>query len=96
MIFQSSALIGLSVIIIAWIIQLAYSWKGNREMKKRFLIIYAIGIALLVIDGYINDTKDVAIFNLISLILVMALLIRLSPKRSGSVTKARPVKRRRR
>ena len=91
MIFQSSALIGLSIIIIAWLIQLAYSWKGNREIKKRVLIVYAIGVALLVIDGYMTNVPDVAIFNLVSLILVMTLLIRIGSRKS-----ARPVKRRRR
>lgn len=98
MIFQSSALIGLGVIIIAWIIQLAYSWKGNSQIKKRFLIIYAIGVALLIIDSYVNDSylTDVAVFNLISLILAMIVLIRIGSKKSGTSTKSRSVKKRRR
>ncbi|MEK6859240.1 MAG: hypothetical protein AABX54_00345 [Nanoarchaeota archaeon] len=96
MIFQSTALIGLGVIIIAWIIQLAYSWKGNKGMKKGFLIVYAIGVALLIIDGYISDTKDTAIFNLVILVLAMLVLIRLGSKRNEAIISLRPARRKKR
>ncbi|VVB78092.1 Uncharacterised protein [uncultured archaeon] len=93
MIFQSSALLGLGVIILAWIIQLAYSWKGNRDMKKSFLIIYVIGVALLVIDGYRTNMQDLAIFNLISLVVTMLVLIRMGYKKPVTRS-AKPTKRR--
>lgn len=96
MIFQSTALIGLGVIIIAWIIQLAYSWNGGRGMKKAFLIIYGIGTALLIIDGWINDTQDTALFNLVILVLVMTVLIRLGYKRDESLLNVRPARRKKR
>lgn len=72
---MQSALIGLSVIILAWLYQLFASWKGRKSLNKAFVIIYGIGSALLVIDGYINDVLDVAIFNLVILVLAMIVLI---------------------
>ncbi len=93
MVFEDSALIGLGVIIIAWIIQLAYSWKGNREIRKSFLILYGIGTALLIIDSYLIDKSDVAVFNLIILLLTMCILIMIGAR--GERT-ARVVKKKKR
>ena len=81
---MESAIIGLSVIIIGWIIQLMNSWNGDREIKKRFLILYGVGAALLIIDAYINQLTYTAFFNLVVLVLVMATLIRIGSVRSKS------------
>jgi len=91
-----TALLGLGLVVIAWIIQLVYSWKGSKEIKNRFLVIYAVGIALLVIDGYRTGMKSVAIFNLISLVIAMIIFIRVSSKKGSRTTKTSPAKRKKR
>jgi hypothetical protein len=90
---MESAIIGLSVIIIAWILQLIYSWNGKREIKKRFLVMYSLGVCLLIIDSYINDATLTGIFNLASLVVALLVLIRISA--SPSVKKISPKKRKR-
>lgn len=75
--FQSS-LIGLSLIIISWILLLIY--MGNGILRKRFLIMYALGTAFLIIDSLIYDNILVGIFNLIILGLACSVLIKLGKK----------------
>jgi len=77
---MESAMIGLGVIAIAWILQLVYSWKGKKDIQSKFLIVYAIGTALLIIDCYLNDFRWTGIFNTIVLMLSLILLIRIGSK----------------
>lgn len=67
--------IGLIAICLGWIVQIFYSWKSrSREIKIWFLILYAIGVLLLVVDGYLTwDTT--ASLNLVSAILAVCVLI---------------------
>jgi hypothetical protein len=88
-----NAVFGLSVLTLGWIIQLIYSWSGRTEIKKRFLILYGLGVALLVIDSYIVGTMYTMTVNFITLVVVMLLLIRISPKKS-SPAKTKPKRRR--
>jgi len=78
---MESAMIGLGVIAIAWILQLVYSWRGKKDIQTKFLIIYAIGTALLIIDCYLNDFRWTGIFNTIVLMLSLILLIKISYKK---------------
>lgn len=93
--FQS-ATIGLSLIIIAWILQLIYSWDGNREIKKRCLIFYSLGTAWLVVDSFINNMNAVAIFNLIILVIVCFLLIKIGAERKIEKSSRRTVRKKKR
>ncbi|MBS3078533.1 hypothetical protein J4218_00250 [Candidatus Pacearchaeota archaeon] len=77
---MESAIIGLGVIAIAFILQLVYSWKGKKDIQPKFLIVYAIGTALLIIDCYLNDLRWTGIFNTIVLMISLILLIRISAK----------------
>ena len=69
--------IGLILIIIGLIFQLKFSWKGKKEIKKEFLYFYALGVLLLVIDGFMNKLSSLAILNLGSLIVAIIILLRL-------------------
>jgi len=84
---MESAVIGLGVIVIAWILQVISSWRGKKEIKPSFLLIYALGAALLIIDGYVNDAKYLAILNLIALVGALLVLIKVSSKDSSGFTK---------
>jgi len=69
--------LGLLVIAIAWLIQLAYSWKGKREIQPAFIIGYMIGVLLLVIADYIQ-IKILSYFELLTLIAAGVVLFRVS------------------
>jgi len=91
-----SAVLGLSVITLGWIIQLVYSWSGRPEMKKRFLILQGLGIALLVIDSYVTGMIYTMTVDFIYLIIVMIILVRISPKPVRRVKTKSSVKKKRR
>jgi hypothetical protein len=61
--------IGLTLIAIAWILQFSSVLQGNREIKRFFVVFYALGVLLLVIDGYMNKLTTMASLNLITLLL---------------------------
>jgi len=90
-----NAVMGLTVLTLGWIIQLIYSWSGKTEIKKRFLILYGLGTALLVIDSYVNQMMYTMTVNFICLVAVMLVLIKISSKKSSSVGVKAKVKRRR-
>ncbi|MBR9703965.1 hypothetical protein GOV12_01010 [Candidatus Pacearchaeota archaeon] len=86
MVFQSSY-IGLVLIMIAWLLQLYYAKKDR--IKKRFIILYVLGTAWIVIDSLIYDNVTVAIFNIIILALACFVLIKvghyqISNKKNGA------------
>ena len=84
---MESAIIGLSVIALGWILQLVYSWKGKKDIQSKFLIVYSIGTALLIIDCYLNDLRWTGIFNTIVLMISLIILIKISPKQETKVVK---------
>jgi hypothetical protein len=90
--FQSS-LLGLAIIIVAWILLLIYSKNG--KLRYRFLIMYSIGTALLVIDSLINSDILVAIFNLIILGLACAVSIKISKAKKEDIKPIRKKSRKR-
>jgi len=61
--------IGLTLIAIGWILQFSSVLQGSREIKRFFVVFYAVGVFLLVIDGYMNKLTTMASLNLITLLL---------------------------
>ena len=59
---------GLALIVVGWIIQLAYTLKGKKEIQPRFIIAYVMGVLLLVVDGSIAKVTAVASLNLVCLV----------------------------
>lgn len=45
--------LGLVLIIIAWIVQFYHVWKNKKEILPSFVMIYALGVLLLVFDGFV-------------------------------------------
>jgi hypothetical protein len=81
---MSLSIIGLILIVIGWLIQASYMFKGQKTIKPLFVIAYMIGVLLLIIDGFMSNLISLAIFNLISMIvagLVLILLLKPSKKR---------------
>jgi hypothetical protein len=70
------ALIGLILVIIAWISQFLFMDK-KKKIHISFVILYALGVILLVYDGFSSGLNNLAIANLISLVVALAVLIKL-------------------
>jgi uncharacterized membrane protein len=70
------ALIGLIFIMLGWVVQLAFSSKEKKDVNKWFLALYAIGAFALVWDAYKKSLSNIALFNLITLILCLTVLIK--------------------
>jgi uncharacterized protein with PQ loop repeat len=71
------SLIGLSLIIIGWLIQFFYQLKNKKGINPLFIIIYIIGVLVLVVDGYLSGLIELAVLNLISSIIAALVLIKL-------------------
>ncbi len=69
-------IIGLILVCIAWIIQLYFVSKGDKEIKTSFLLIYIIGVAFLLV----NEFKVSFWLDLLSIILALVILIKVSMK----------------
>ncbi len=62
---MSLSLIGLSVIIISWILEFFFMGK-KKKINPIFIGIYILGTGFLVYDGFTSGTIELAIANLVS------------------------------
>lgn len=69
--------IGLTLIVIGWIVQFSSVLQSGREISRFFVILYTLGVLLLVIDGYMNKQTTMASLNLISLLLAGFIVFKL-------------------
>jgi len=93
---QIFALLGLTLVIVAWIMQLLSTIKGSKSIQPQFVLFYLIGVIFLVIDGFSAGLNDIAFLNIVCLLVSFAVFIRLISidverhKEMGVVTKAKP------
>jgi hypothetical protein len=87
---------GLVLICIGWLLQIISSWKGDRKLRKRTLIFYCLGVAVLIINSvFVIKTFDIiALLNIVTLILALILLTDISKRGKGNDKQARKKKRR--
>ena len=71
------AIAGLAIIVIAWIIQLVYAFKGKKEIQSPFIITYVVGCILLVVYGFVGEAIIIASLNLISVVLAAWVLFKI-------------------
>jgi len=73
------ALIGLILIVLAWIIQLAVLMKKKKSktINKWFILVYMIGALVLTYDGFTGGATSLAIANLVAVIVAFLVLIKL-------------------
>jgi hypothetical protein len=69
---------GLVLIIAGWLVQY-FAKKDNLQMW--FVALYAIGVALLVIDSFLYGTTMIALLNLVSLIVAILVLWKIKGKK---------------
>jgi phosphate starvation-inducible membrane PsiE len=74
---QIFALLGLTLVIVAWIMQLLSTIKGSKSIQPQFVLFYLIGVICLVIDGFSAGLNDVAFLNIVCLLVSFAVFIRL-------------------
>lgn len=70
------AFAGLVLIAVAWLVQLAFSWKGNREIHPIFIVCYMIGVLGLIIADYL-EKSTLSYFELFTVIAAGLLLLRI-------------------
>ncbi|MFA5413509.1 MAG: hypothetical protein WC348_03140 [Patescibacteria group bacterium] len=63
---------GLLLIILAWILQLGKMLVSKKEVWPAFVAIYALGVLLLVVDGFLSGLTTLAILNLVSFAAALA------------------------
>ncbi len=66
--------IGLSLIIVAWVTQII---SKDKLMHMRFVLIYALGVALLAVDGFLGNLTILAVLNSISFVSAMIVFLKL-------------------
>jgi hypothetical protein len=44
--------LALAVVAVAWLIQLLHSWSGHKNIHVYFVLAYALGVALMIVEGY--------------------------------------------
>jgi hypothetical protein len=49
---MDASTVGLLFLMAAWIIQMAYVLAGKKNINRYFLIVYAVGSVILVLDGF--------------------------------------------
>ena len=64
---------GLSLIILAWAIQLL---SEEKDIKRSFILVYSLGAVLLSIDGFITGLTTIAIFNTVSFVIAFAVFLK--------------------
>jgi hypothetical protein len=69
----SLALIGLAVIVIAWVAEFFFMGK-RKKISPVFIGIYILGVGILVYDGFTSDAIEMGIANLLSLIVAAVVL----------------------
>lgn len=70
--------IGLTCIILAWLIQFGSLTKKNQNVNVWFLIIYIIGASLLVIGGMAKNDYMISLLHIASLLAATGVLLKLS------------------
>lgn len=73
--------IGLLIIALSWLIQLAVAQKKGRVLTPFFPALYALGVLLMLIDNVSSGSTNTAYLNLISLLAALAVLLMTGAKK---------------
>ncbi len=69
----SLSLIGLGIIVIAWILEFVFMGK-KKKISPIFIGVYIIGVGILVYDGFTSNEIELGIANLVSLVIAAVVL----------------------
>jgi hypothetical protein len=73
------ALLGMTLIVVAWAIQFLYSWVHPRQISRAFVVLYGVGVLGLVLENlYISSTfSTVTWLHITTLLLIVLILLRI-------------------
>ena len=69
----SLSLIGLGVIVVAWILEFFFMGK-RKKISPFFIGVYILGTGILVYEGFTSEVIEIGIANLLSLVAAAAVL----------------------
>lgn len=85
------ATIGLSLITLAWLVQLYFSYKKPLQITKSFIILYMLGVAFLVANGAITNSLSSSWSELLTFVAAGLVLVKIytikKPAKNGIKTK---------
>ncbi len=61
------SLIGLGIIVAAWVIEFFLMGK-RKKISPIFIAVYIVGVGVLVYDGFTTGASEMALANLVSLV----------------------------
>lgn len=70
--------VGLVCVVLAWGYQLVRLMQGSTRIQTVFVALYALGVLILVIDGFSAGFISGTVLNLASLVLALGVLVLLS------------------
>jgi membrane-bound ClpP family serine protease len=70
--------LGLVLIVVGWGIQLL---NDSRDIQKNFVLVYSLGAVLLSIDAFMGNMTILAVLNLVSFIVALAVFLKLDQRR---------------
>jgi hypothetical protein len=68
-------LVGFGLIALAWIVQLFYIVRGNREVQPLFIGVYIVGVIVLAASDVIGGAVDIAYAELVTIIVSLLTLV---------------------
>ena len=68
--------IGLLLIMVAWFIQLIFSFKGNNQIQPAFIICYMVGVLAMVVSDYLR-TSSLSYFEALTFIASGIVLVKI-------------------
>lgn len=74
----SLSVLALIAIVVGWLIQLISTTPKKHEFNPLFLIFYALGSGIIAWDSFQSGSLTVALLNLGSFVLPIAILLRIS------------------
>jgi len=72
---SSLMLVGFGLIALAWIVQLFYIVRGNREVQPLFIGVYIVGVIVLAASDVIGGAVDIAYAELVTIIVSLLTLV---------------------
>lgn len=70
------AQIGLILIMVAWLIQLGFSLKGNNQIQPAFIVCYMLGVLGMIVSDYLA-TSVLSYFEALTFIASGIVLVKL-------------------
>lgn len=66
---------GLLLIAAGWLIQFV-GMNENQSVKREFVIVYALGVLVIIVNAAINGTYEIAAGNVLTFLVSVAVLLR--------------------